>query len=117
MAPAHAQIMLAQHCPAQCARVPVCGMGITGVASPHHLFAGSEARCGDPGVWLGGGTVLTDVQAAECGCWGVGAATVGCGAQLSLWGASHANAVPGEAPGFSQEQLWETSQLLRGCCY
>lgn len=93
-------------------------MGITGVASSHYLLAGSEAQCGDTELWLGEGDrphSLSKQQTVAIWLWG--AATVGCGAELSLWGASHANAVPGEAPGFSQEQLWETSQLLHGCCY
>lgn len=49
--------------------------------------------------------------------WLWGSATAGYGAQLALGGVSHASAVPGEAPGFSQEQHWETSQLLHGSCY
>lgn len=58
---------------------------------------------------------LSKQQSVATWLWGT--ATVGCGAQLSLWGESHANAVPGETLSFSQVQLWETSQLLCGSCY
>lgn len=58
---------------------------------------------------------LSKQQSGATWLWGT--ATVGCGAQLSLGGASHASAVPGEALSFSQGQLWESSQLVRGSCY
>lgn len=80
MAPAYAQVMLAQHRPAHFARVPLRGKGVSGVVLPHHLLAGSEARCGEPGVCLGlWGTVLTGCPSSRvwphgcggshCGVW------------------------------------------------